>query len=367
MKINSIFIIILLCSLSSCKLSRFVYHNFADIKDYKIFPNRAIQNEKSNLFLFKDRPNRKLVINTKTDETFEEYLEKNKTVAFLIIHKDTIKYEQYFNRYEMESIVPSFSMAKSVTSILVGCAIDDKLINSIHDPVTKYIPELEKNGFKDVTIENLLQMTSGLDFNESYYNPFGDAATFYYGRNLRKSSLKLSLKNEPNLETEYVSGNTQLLGLILDKVLGQKSISQYLEEKLWIPLGMEYPATWSIDKKKNGVEKTFCCLNARARDFAKIGRLYLNKGNWNGKQIVSQNWVENSTKLDSANGGSFDYQYQWWIPNEKGDFIAEGILGQFIFVSPEEDLVIVRLGKNYGDVNWEPTFEAIKKIIHDIE
>ena len=111
---------------------------------------------------------------------------------------------------------------------------------------------------------------------------------------------------------------------------------------------MEYNASWSIDKKKNGLEKTFCCVNARARDFAKIGRLYLNGGNWNGNQIISKKWVENSTKKDTLNGSAGNYQYQWWIPNDKGDFIAEGILGQFIFVSPSKNLIIVILGRKYG-------------------
>ena len=121
-------------------------------------------------------------------------------------------------------------------------------------------------------------MTSGLDFKESYFNPFGHAATFYYGTNLRKAIKKLKLKNEPGKDFDYVSGNTQFLGLILERALKNKSITKYLEEKIWIPLEMEYDATWSLDRKRNGLEKTFCCLNARARDFAKIGRLFLNKG-----------------------------------------------------------------------------------------
>jgi len=299
----------------------------------------------------------------KDGSNFEAYLAKNKTVAFLIIHNDTIKYENYFNKYERESIVASFSMAKSFTSFLIGCAIEDGLIQSVDDPVTRYLPEMKKNGFDEVTIENLLQMTSGLKFNESYVNPFGHAATFYYGRKLEKSSLKLKLKNKPNETTDYVSGNTQLLGLVLDRVLEDQTISQYLEEKLWRKVGMEYDATWSIDKKKNGIEKTFCCLNARAIDFAKFGRLYLNKGNWQGQQLISESWVEHSTKLDSSNGSYHGYQYQWWLPNKDGDFIAEGILGQFIFVSPSENLIIVRLGKKYGDVNREGTFEKIKEIV----
>lgn len=358
-----IYLLLILFATSSCTVGRFAYYNFADITDYKIFPERKIENDSTDIFYFKNNEKNELNITLKDGGSFEDFLSKSKTVAFLIIQNDTLKYENYFNDYSKESIVASFSMAKSFTSFLIGCAIEDKYINSIDDPVTIYIPELKENGFEDVTIENLLQMTSGLDFNESYINPFGHAATFYYGRNLEKSSLKLKLKNKPNELTEYVSGNTQLLGLILDRVLKEKSISQYLEEKLWKQVGMEYSASWSIDKKKDGLEKTFCCINARAIDFAKFGRLYLNKGNWNGKQIVSKSWVHSSTKLDSLKGSNLGYQYQWWIPNEKGDFIAEGILGQFIFVSPSQNLIIVRMGEKYGNVNWEDTFEKIKEVV----
>jgi len=361
---KSICFLIILLTLSSCKAGRFVYYNFANITDHKVFPNRTIKNDSTNIFYFKQNSGKDLDIKLKDGSSFDDYLEKNRTVAFLIIHNDTLKYEKYFNDYSRESVVASFSMAKSFTSFLIGCAIEDQYINSVNDKVSSYIPELKENGFDEVTIENLLQMTSGLDFNESYTNPFGHAATFYYGRNLRKSTLKLDLKSEPNQYTEYVSGNTQLLGLILDRVLEDKTISQYLEEKLWTQVGMEYDASWSIDKKKNGLEKTFCCLNARAVDFAKFGRLYMNKGNYNGKQIISEAWVHNSTKIDTLKGSDFNYQYQWWIPNKKGDFIAEGILGQFVFVSPEEKLIIVRLGEKYGNVNWEGTFEKLKEIVN---
>ena len=360
---NLLFLVLLCICLSSCKVGRFVWYNFADITDHKIFPNRNIKNDSTDIFYFKTRTDKKLVINMKDDSTFEEYLSKNKTVAFLIIQNDTIKYENYFNGYERESIVASFSMAKSFTSFLIGCAIDEGLISSVNDPVIDYIPELAQNGFEKVTLEHLLQMTSGLDFNESYYNPFGHAATFYYGRRLEKSTLKLDLKREPGLKMDYVSGNTQILGLVLDRVLEDRTVSDYLQEKLWSKVGMEFDATWSIDKKEDGLEKTFCCLNARAIDFAKFGRLYLNKGNWNGKQLVSENWVKKSTDLSQKNGSYDGYQYQWWIPNNQGDFIAEGILGQFIFVSPEEDLIIVRLGEKRGDVNWEATFARLKQIV----
>lgn len=356
-----IFSLLLLCS---CKLSRFVFYNFANITDYKKFPGREIKSN-STKYNFVSKPDGKLNCSKKYDNkeiSFEEYLEKNKTVAFLVIQNDTIKYEKYFNKYNQEDIVASFSMAKSILSILIGIAVDEGLIKSVDEPITNYIPELKKNNLEKVTIKHLLQMTSAIRFNESYFNPFGDAATYYYGRNLRKEILKLKLKSEPGKHFEYISGSSQVLGLVLERALKDKTISQYLQEKLWQPLGMEYDASWSIDKKKNGLEKTFCCLNARARDFAKIGRLYLNNGNWNGKQIVSERWVKESTKIDTTDGSSKYYQYQWWLPSKSGDFMAQGILGQYIYVNPSKKLIIVRLGKQEGKANWWEIFYSVVKL-----
>lgn len=344
---------------TSCQIGRFVFYNFADINDHKKFQSRPLTANFSP-YQFHTTSSGKFPKEL-NGIPFDKYLEDNNTVAFLIIKNDTIQYEKYFDSYAKESIVPSFSMAKSVTSILIGCAIDDGFIKSVNEPITNYIPELTKNGFNKVTIKHLLQMTSGIEFNESYVNPFGDAASFYYGLNLRKAIGKMKLKTEPGKQFEYVSGNTQLLGLVLERAIKGKTITAYLQEKIWTPLEMEYTASWSIDRKKNGLEKTFCCLNARARDFAKIGRLYKNKGNWNGKQIVSQSWVEESTKLDTSEGSANFYQYQWWLPTPNQDFMAEGILGQFVYVHPTKNLIIVRLGKNEGKADWWKIFTALAK------
>jgi CubicO group peptidase (beta-lactamase class C family) len=362
-QIGTRFILIIFSILmTACQLGRFVFYNFADINDYKKFSSRPLYSDtlKFNFYTTEKGKFPKTLTDKKQKEVpFDKYLEDNKTVAFLIIKNDTIQYEKYFRGYDKERIVPSFSMAKSVTSILIGCAIDEGLIKSVDEPITNYIPELKINGFEKVTIKHLLQMTSGIKFNESYVNPFGDAASFYYGLNLRKQIKKMKLKSEPGKKFEYASGNSELLGLVLERALKGKTITQYLQDKLWTPLGMEYDASWSIDRKKNGLEKTFCCINARARDFAKIGRLYKNKGNWNGKQIVSKKWVEESTKAEIKDGSVRDYQYQWWIPSPNGDFIAEGILGQFVYVNPSKNLIIVRLGKNEGQAGWWTIFYSI--------
>lgn len=346
--------ILLIFLFSSCQVSRFIFYNFADIKDYKKFPSRTLTND-SIIFHFSKSNNEYapgLIIINEKNISFDKYLESNKTVAFLIIQNDTIKYEKYFNGYDKTSITTSFSVAKSITSILIGCAIKEGSIKSIDEPIINYIPELKNKNLDNVTIKHLLQMTSGIKFNESYFNPFSDAAIFYYGRNLRRSIAKLKYKTEPGKKFEYNSGNAQLLGLVLERSLKTKTVTQYFQEKLWKPLGMEYDGSWSIDKNNNGIEKTFCCINARANDFAKIGRLYLNKGNWNGKQIVPENWIYESTKIDTTNGSKWYYQYQWWITNKKGNYMAQGFLGQFIYVCPSKNLIIVRMGKKEGKIEW---------------
>jgi len=359
------FLILLTLACSSCTVGRFVVYNFANITDHKKFPSRPLVSGETKFqfevdTVVKTPKTMTVVRRNRVDSlSFGEALESLNSVAFLIIQNDTKRYEEYFQGYSEESVIASFSMAKSVTSILIGCAIDDGLIQSVDEPVTSYIPELADHGFDKVSIKHVLQMTSGLKFNESYINPFGHAASYYYGRRLEKKTLNLKLKEEPGQGFDYVSGNTQLLGIILERALKTKTVTEYFQEKLWTPLEMEYDGSWSIDRKNDGIEKTFCCINARARDFAKIGRLYLNKGNWNGTQIVSEQWVDESTQVDTSDGSSRGYQYQWWLPSTKGDYMAQGILGQYIYVNPSKNLIIVRMGKSGGGLDWSELFMQI--------
>ncbi len=350
---------------ASCKVGRFVIYNASDIRDYKKFPYRTMHKP--------DKPFRFIESNKKIEPksieidgrttSFDTYLEQNGTVAFLIIRNDTVLCEKYFKGYQEQNWVPSFSMGKSFLSILIGCAIDDGLILSVKEPVSKYVPELTKNGYDKVSIEHLLNMTSGMKFNEGYLNPFGQVASFYYGKRLRQGISHLKLEQEPGKAFKYVSGSSQLLGLVLERALKNKTITQYFEEKIWQPLGMQYDGTWSIDKKYNGLEKTFCCVNATAVDFAKIGRLMSHSGNWNGKQIVSEKWVNESLQKDTTNGAVWNYLYQWWFPTKNGnDFLANGHLGQFIYGNADKNLIIVRLGKRGGKVkSWSQFFISLAK------
>jgi CubicO group peptidase (beta-lactamase class C family) len=351
--------------LSSCHVGRFFVWNFADSRDHRKFPSRPLpaSPEPFHFAVAAQEKAPKSIEEKGKDIPFDEWLKDHRTVAFLIIQRDTIKYERYFNGYDTAHVHPSFSMAKSVVSMLIGTAIADGYIRDVQQPITDFIPELKRNGFEKVTIEHVLQMTSGIDFTESYVNPFGTVAKFYYGRDLTKYTLELKLKREPGTKWEYVSGDTQLLGLLLTRALrakgDQRTLAQYLSDRIWTPLGMEYPSSWSTDRKRDGIEKAFCCINVPARDFAKLGSLYLKKGEWRGEQLVPRDWVETSTH--AAPGGVDFYRYQWWLPSAEGDFLAKGILGQYIYVDPKRELVMVRLGSSKGKTGWEDIFRALAR------
>ena len=361
MKIRFTFLIAFIFILSACQVGKTIVYNSRGINDHQIFTKRDLH-ANNNPFIFpKGRPMKAQVpaaVNIKGKEiVFEKYLKDNKTVSFLIIQNDTIVYEKYFDGYDSASIVPSFSMANAYTSALIGCAIEDGLIGSVEDQVTNYIPEMKKNGFDKVTIKQLLQMTSGIDFDERFSDPTSDGATFYYGSDLEKSTIHLTLKRAPGTIFDFKSGSAQILGLILQRVLKSENLTHYFERRIWFPMETQFDGSWSIDKN-DGIEKTFCCINARARDFAKFGRLYLNNGAWNGKQIVPSKWVKESLTADATNGGVNYFKYQWWLYENNADhaFYAQGQLGQFIYVNPKKNLIIVRLGKDEGEVNWQTLF-----------
>lgn len=346
-------------------MSRFILYGKADIDDYKRLKVREV-NKSEKHFSFKSIEEKVLPFDTleysvtdgtkKYDfkKTFDEILRENETTAFLVIRNDSILFENYFNDYKRKDLVNSFSTSKSILSLLIGIAIDDGYIKSINEPITKYIPEFEKLGFKKIKIKNLLQMTSGIEFKE-VYEPFTDAANLYYGRNITRELNKLKIINEPGSEFHYSSGDTQIMGQVLTRALKEINISEYLSKSVWQPLNMEFDASWIIDD--NGMERAFCCINATAIDFAKIGRLYLNGGSWNGTQIVSKEWIEKTTKFnenEKLNTEQYFYNFNWYI-NPNGTFYTQGYKGQHIYVDKKNKLIIVRLGKDFGKMDW-PTF-----------
>jgi CubicO group peptidase (beta-lactamase class C family) len=356
-RIVSTIIVFLFLTFTSCHVARYVYWNYADVSDYKKFPADTLQASPSPhsfpVSILSEPP----VLPEKTRneckvENLDQFFTRTKTLAFLILRNDTLICEKYYKGYDRDHVIPSFSVSKSFVSALVGIAIRDGLIRNIHQAVTDYLPEMKDPGFHKVTLEDLLTMRSGIRFNEGYSNPFGDAAKFYYGLNLKKYTRNLKVVRKPGSIYEYASGNTQILGMVLEKATG-KSLPEYMEEKLWKPMGATHEATWSLDSKQHHEAKAFCCINAVPEDFALFGELYLNKGVSSGQQVVPENWIEESltVKNDSKDSQGYPYTYMWRVM-DNGSFFAKGILGQFIFVCPSKHIVIIRMGETAGTINW---------------
>ncbi|MCX6249069.1 MAG: serine hydrolase [Bacteroidetes bacterium] len=348
-------------SFTSCHVARYVYWNYADVSDYKKFPADTVRpglspHSLSRALLQNELHTPAKFSSSKDSGNLEKFLSAQKTLAFLILRKDTIIYESYFNGYDKLSVIPSFSVAKSFVSAMIGIAVSEGSIKDIHQPVTDYLPELKDPGFKKVTLEDILTMRSGIKFNEGYSNPFGEAAKFYYGLNLRRYTLKLKVVKSPGKEYDYQSGNTQILSMVLEKATGMR-LATYFEEKIWKPMGAGHPATWSLDSKKHREAKSFCCINAVPEDFALFGQLYLDKGVSGGHEVVPSSWVDETLKIqnDSRDSQGYPYTYFWRVLNN-GSFFAKGILGQFIFVCPQKQVVIIRMGESAGDLDWPEFF-----------
>jgi CubicO group peptidase (beta-lactamase class C family) len=247
----------------------------------------------------------------------------------------------------------SFSMAKSWISTLVGAAIQDGKIESVEQKVSDFIPAFSEGENAKITIKHLLTMSSGLNWNEDYYNPIGQTAEAYYGNDLRGLVLDLKSINPPGKVFRYHSSCSQLLAFIVEAATG-KTISEYASEKLWKPMGAKHPALWNTDKK-NGDEKAFCCINSNARDFARLGKLYMHNGNWSGLQIIDSSYIKESTSaarlVDEDGNKNINYGYQFWLAKRKGldIYYARGLWGQYVICIPEKEMIVVRLGRNYGN------------------
>ncbi|HTX87641.1 MAG TPA: serine hydrolase [Bacteroidales bacterium] len=350
----------------SCHVARYVFWNYADVGDAVKFPSVPVKNDPAHPSPIPSVPSRNLDVPRGFNDTasplpFREFLEKNYTLSFLVVRNDTLIYSYYRTGYDSASLLPSFSVAKSFVSALTGIALAEGYLKNVRQTVTDLLPEIRDPGFRKVTIQDLLTMRSGIRFNEGYTDPFSEMAKFYYGLNLRKYTLKLKTRIPPDSLYEYQSGNAEILGMILERVTG-RSLAAYLEEKIWIPMGMEGEATWNTDSKKHMEIKSFCCINARAVDFAKFGMLYLHQGYWNGMPVVPEKWVKESLMIrnDSRDSQGYPYGYMWRTL-EDGSFFAKGILGQYIFVDPARRLVIVHCGMKAGNVNWVEFFRSLAR------
>jgi len=319
-------------------------HQTPNIDDYQIFSNRSI--EAGNYIPWDSAAdyNKKEI----RKETMER-MDSLSPVAFLIVQNGEIKYEKYWEGYSDTSLSNSFSMAKSIISLLIGIAIDDGLIESVNQPVGDFIEEFKSDLNKNLTIKHLLTMSSGLNWDEHYSSPFSLTTQAYYGEDLKVLVKQLQVVETSGEKWKYLSGNTQLLALILEKACGI-SVSEYASRRLWKPIGAKSTALWSVDNA-DGIEKAYCCFNSNARDFARIGQLILNEGMYDDIQVISKDYLDSATRAASylvdKRGDVVDfYGYQFWVINYEKYRIpfARGILGQYVFAIPGKNAVVVRLG-----------------------
>lgn len=343
----SVFVVLLVVGLMLMPgyLRKAILYLQPDIDDYKIFDNRIVKASSDPVqWKISGRYNAFDI-----SEPLIDSIGKYRTTAFLVVDNDSILHEEYWDGYDEDGISNSFSMAKSIVALLVGCAIDDGSIDSVDQRVAGFLPFLDSGNGRDLTIRDLLTMSSSSSWDESYSSPGSITTKAYYGNNLSGLMGSVTIEGAPGHIFDYKSGDTQFLAMIVEKATG-KSVSQYASEKLWQPLGASRDALWSVDHE-GGIEKAYCCFNSNARDFALLGRLILGRGEVDGKRIVSEGYIDRmispASWLKDKKGNEVDYYgYQWWILHHRGLVmpVARGILGQYIIVVPEYNAIVVRLG-----------------------
>ena len=324
---------------------RFTYlqgYTTAHIDDHPNFTNHIIKAGTPQFWPLHEDYNR-----IQLSDTLRKELEDYRSIGFAIIKDGKLLYEEYWDGYSDQSLTNSFSMAKTVTTMLLGRAIEQGYIKSIDQPITDFLPEFRDDPFgKLCTVGHLSAMRSGFDWSEEYYSPFNPTTESYYGSDIERMLLKRTFSSRPGGHFRYSSADTQLLAIILKRVTG-KSLADYLSEEFWQPMGMEHDALWSLS---GGLEKSFCCINTNVRDFARLGQLLLQQGNWYGRQLLDSAFVKRMITPDEAafySGEPRKYGYSVWIDDvhQPAFYAFLGHLGQRIIIVPEENLVIVRLGK----------------------
>ncbi len=330
-------------------------HKTAYLDDYKVFDNKIIAkgNTAQPWAIHKDYNK---VAATSTLQGFHDELG---TVAFLIIKNDSIWHEKYFDGYDKDSRSNSFSMAKSIVSASLGKAIMQGDIKSLDQPVADFFSEFSDGRLAKMTVGDLSSMASGLNWDESYYSPFSVTTRAYFDDNLEKVILGLEeAKNGPGpgKEYEYLSGNTQLLAMVVEKATGEK-LPNYVSTNFWKPMGAENDAYWQVDSEENNLVKGYCCISSNARDFSRFGKLYKDHGKWNGTQILDSTFVAKSIRPRFSK--DWMYGYGLWLLKKDGKdvFMLRGHLGQYVIVIPEDNIIITRLGhKKSGYLNESDSF-----------
>ena len=313
-------------------------NNTAFISDYEYFDNREIEN--SNPEPWPIHKNYNQFVET---EELKVLNEQRETKSFLVIKNDSIVFEKYYDGYDQNSLSNSFSVAKSIVVSLMGKAIMEGKIKGLDQPVSDYFEEYKDGLASELTVGDSASMSSGMKWNEKYYSVINITSESYFTDDLRSVILRQKIIEKPGQSFRYSSGDTQLLAMVIEKATGT-TLSDYLSEKFWKPMGAENNALWQLDSDNYGMEKAYCCIASTARDFARFGKLYINNGKWDNEIILDSSFVELAIKpvFDS----SPYYGYGWWLYNYEGKkvFTMNGHRGQFVISFPEENIIIVRQG-----------------------
>ena len=322
-------------------------NNTAFISDYEYFDNREIKSANPQPWALHKQYN-----TIDESDELEELNYERKTKSFLVIKNDSILFEKYYDGHKQTDISNSFSVAKSIVTSMMGKAIMEGKIKSLDQPVSDFFEEYKNGLASELTVGDLASMSSGMKWNEKYYSVINITSESYFTDDLRSVILGQEIENKPGKGFRYSSGDTQLLAMIIEKATGT-SLSNYLSQKFWDPMGAENLALWQIDSEESGMEKAYCCIAATARDFARFGKLYIDKGKWGDTEILDSSFVELS--LNPVFDDSPFYGYGWWLYEYEGKkvFTMNGHRGQFVISFPDENIIIVRQGdfNNKGRVS----------------
>jgi len=324
--------------LKGVRVVYFTGHTTAYIDDTPYFDTHTIKKGIVQPWDLHEKYN-KVIATEKLDSTHKSL----GTVAYMIVKNDKIFHEYYAEGYSKTSETNSFSMAKSIITALLFKAIDENYIESLDSKVASFLPEIEGKYMSDLTVGDLSSMASGLDWEESYSSPFSVTAKANYDNDVRSLMLGLKVVEKPGQSFRYLSGATQLLGMVLERAT-KNTLSDYLSRSFWKPMGMSQEALWQLDSAESNMEKTFCCIASNVRDFARFGQLWMKNGKWNGIQLISEDLVVKAQQPRFE--ASSQYGYGLWLSNYKGKKVSymRGILGQYVICIPEDDVLIVRLG-----------------------
>ena len=313
-------------------------NNTAFISDYEYFDNREIKSVNPQPWALHKKYNM-----IAESDTLQKLNIDGKTKSFLVIKNDSILFEKYYDGHSKNSLSNSFSVAKSIVTSMMGRAIMEGKIKGLDQPVSDYFEQYKSGLASGVTVGDLAAMSSGMDWSEKYYSVINITSESYFTDDLRSVILRQKIIDKPGQSFRYSSGDTQLLGMVIEKATGV-SLTEYLTENFWKPMGAENTALWQLDSNEYGMEKAYCCIASTARDFARFGKLYINKGMWGDQVILDSSFVELATKPVFEK--SPYYGYGWWLYNYEGKkvFTMNGHRGQFVISFPEENIIIVRQG-----------------------